>query len=94
MLKNITECVDGDTFIHKGYVITMADYGVTPYSDIQLCAFTTRPWFYIYPNEPYVYGYTNGCVEVFDKDSQVDVIHNLLELGKEKRDEIYRKERE
>lgn len=93
MLKNIKECIDGDVFIHKGYVIAIADNAPTSYSDTQLCAFTTRPWYYIYPNENYVYGYTNGGYEVFDKDLQVDVIHNLLEIGKEKRDKIYRKER-
>jgi hypothetical protein len=89
VLKNIAECVDGDTFVYKDCVITIADYEVTSCSDLQVNAFTTIPQYYIYPNSKYVYGYTNGCYELFDKDLQVDVIHNLLELGEEKRNEIY-----
>jgi len=94
----ISECRKGDTFnyIKKGIsnpiTLTLID---TPFPltlitcEEEVYSWVTTPKDFIYPEFPCSYGYTNASVEVFAKDLEVNVLHNLYDLGEEKRNEIY-----
>lgn len=100
----ISECRKGDTFnyIKKGIsnpiTLTLIDTP-SPLTLItcekrikgieEVYSWVTTPKDFIYPESPCSYGYTNASVEVFAKDLEVNVLHNLYDLGEEKRNEIY-----
>lgn len=99
MKTKITECKEGDTFTYqanegnKPITITLASEPVSLKASTckkeKVCVWVTTPKDFIYPESPCSYGYTNASVEVFAKDLEVNVLHNLYDLGEEKRNEIY-----
>ena len=97
LLKKISDLKDGDVFIQSksdrtgNYKLTMVGNPIVDKSNTAIL-FCTRPNYFIYQGEHCVYGYTNGGYEAFDPGQIVEVINNLVEIGKEKRDELYRKE--
>lgn len=88
MLKSIKELQSGDTYSYNNELYTVVESAISNFNGA-LTIFVTRPWFYIYPNDPYVYGYTNAEYGCFVENIMVDVVYNLLEIGKEKRDELF-----
>lgn len=99
MKTKITECKEGDTFTYqasegnKPIAITLASEPVPLEASTcekeRVCAWITTPQNFLYPDSPCTYVYTNASIETFDKDLEVNVIHNLFDLGEEKRNEIY-----
>ena len=73
--KNVKDIKDGDIFVYKNMIKVSAEN----YSGGN-CLFLTNPEFYIFPDQPYVYGYTNGCIEPINENETVRYLGNILNI--------------
>lgn len=100
MKKKITECKKGDTFAYQAIkwneptIITLESdvFSVCKkLNDLtakeKVCARITTPIDFLYPD----FILPNSGLRFFEKDLEVNVLHNLYDLGEEKCSEIYRK---